>query len=431
MRLVRVGWALLILLVLAIGGYVLWAQEPVIAGIEPPPRSAFDPALIETGARLAAIGNCASCHTAPGGDAYAGGRPFRTPLGTLYSTNITPAPGNGIGRWSEAAFRRAMRQGVARRGEHLYPAFPYDHYARLDDADLHALYAFVMTRAPAETFTPPLRFPLNQRWALNLWNLFFLDRTPFHPDPARSPEWNRGAYLVEGIGHCGSCHTPRSVFAAEKTSEPLAGGEAEGWRAPALDAASPAPLPWDRAQLFAYLRHGWDAEHGAATGPMRPVVDSLAPADDADLHAIAGYLAAPPDKIPPPRKERADAAAARAATAGLPPPATGEEAAAALFAGACAACHVGGTAMLPPHGINLALSTAISEADPRNAIRIVLDGVRPGGDGAGPLMPEFDGVFTDAQLVALLSYIRAHYGGGPAWTDLAAQLRDIRADRKR
>src|SRR5690242_10374812 len=122
MRLVRAGWALLILLVLAIVGYVLWAQEPVIAGIEPPPRSAFDPALIEIGARLAAIGNCATCHTAPGGAAYAGGRPFPTPFGTISSTNITPAPGNGIGRWSEAAFRRAMRQGVGRRGQHLYPA---------------------------------------------------------------------------------------------------------------------------------------------------------------------------------------------------------------------------------------------------------------------------------------------------------------------
>jgi len=428
-RRLRIGLAFFVLLVLAIGAYVLWAQEPVIAGIRPPPRSAFDPALIETGARLAAIGNCAFCHTAPGGAAFAGGRPFPTPFGTIYSPNISPAPGNGIGRWSEAAFRRAMRQGVSRRGKHLYPAFPYDHYAKVDDGDVHALYAFIMTRAPVETFTPPLQFPLNQRWALTLWNLFFLDRRPFHPDPGRSAEWNRGAYLVTGLGHCGSCHTPRNVFAAEKSSRPLAGGEVEGWRAPALDAASPAPVPWDAAQLSAYLRHGWDAEHGAAAGPMRPVVDSMAPADDADLHAIATYLAATPESISPARKQRASAAASRAATTELP--ASSEAAAAALFAGACAGCHMGRTAMLPPNGVNLALSTAIGEADPRNAIRILLDGIRPGESGAGPVMPGFDGVFTDAQLVALLSYIRAHYGGGPPWADLAAQVHDIRADRKR
>ena len=246
-RALRKFLAIAVVLVLATGGLALWSREPVIAGVEPPPRSAFDPALIENGARLAAIGNCHICHTIPGGADYAGNRPIATPFGTVASTNITPAPGSGIGRWSESAFRCAMRQGVSRRGHHLYPAFPYDHYARLDDADLHALYAFIMTRRPVETSTPvnALAFPLDQRWLMAFWNLLFLDSKPFRPDPQHTAEWNRGAYLVLGLGHCGGCHTPRNLGGAEKTGQALGGGEAEGWRAPALNANSPAPVPWN------------------------------------------------------------------------------------------------------------------------------------------------------------------------------------------
>src|SRR5437588_2210389 len=161
MRILRGMLLIVILLVATAGGFVLWSQRPVIAALEqPPPRSDFAPDLIEHGARLAAIGNCAVCHTVPGGTPFAGGRPIPTPFGTVYSSNITPAVGTGIGRWSEAAFRRAMREGVSRRGQHLYPAFPYDHYARLTDDELHALYAFVITRAPVEVATPAndLRF---------------------------------------------------------------------------------------------------------------------------------------------------------------------------------------------------------------------------------------------------------------------------------
>ncbi len=446
-RILRRPLAIAAVLVLAIGGFAVWSQERVIAGIAPPPRSAFDPALIENGARLAAIGNCQACHTVPGAADYAGNRPiptpFGTPFGTVPSTNITPAPGSGIGRWSEEAFRRAMREGVSRRGHHLYPAFPYAHYARLDDDDLSALYAFLMTRLPVETSTPAntLEFPLNQRWLLAFWNLLFLDSAPFRPDPQHTAEWNRGAYLVAGLGHCGACHTPRNFLGAEKTGQALGGGEAEGWRAPALNAASPAPVPWDEAQLFAYLRHGglrqgrlrqgWSAEHGAAAGPMQPIVNDLARAADADVHAIAAYLAAQQGEISPERRQRAAEVLARAAKSELPKPAPGEELGAAIFAGACALCHTNAPGVAPPRGIDLALSTAINEVDPRNAILILLDGIRPGEGKAGPSMPDFDGAFSDAQLTALLFYVRAHYSSFPAWTDLETQLRDIRRSRER
>ena len=432
MRIRRVVLAAVAGLSIAAIGFVVWSQEPVIAGIEPPAPASFDRALVDKGARLAAIGNCRVCHTAAGGPDYAGNRPIATPFGTIYSTNLTPAPGSGIGRWSEAAFDRAMRKGISRRGFHLYPAFPYDHYARLSEDDLHALYAFIMTRRPMETYRQAndLSFPLDRRWLLAFWNLLFLDSAPVRPDPHHDAEWNRGAYLVTALGHCGDCHTPRNLLGAEKSGA-LAGGESEGWLAPALNAASPAPVPWDAAHLLAYLRHGWDVAHGAAAGPMQPVAESLAQADEVDLRAIAAYLAAQQGEPSPPRRRRAIAALARASETALPRPAPGEELGATLFAGACAACHAGaGPAMVPPRGVNLALSTEVNAADPRNAIRIVLDGIRP-ADEEGPTMPRFAAAFTDAQLASLLGYVRAHYSDGPAWADLAAEVHRVRGGSQR
>jgi mono/diheme cytochrome c family protein len=433
MRLLRLALLFLVLLPIGFSALVLSWQEPVIARIEVPSRSAFDAAVIAKGAKLAAVGDCAVCHTAPGGRPYAGNRPIPTPFGTIYSTNITPAPGNGIGHWSEASFRRAMRRGISRDGRHLYPAFPYPHYAKLDDGDLHALYAFIMTRQPVDVFTPAneLPFPLNERWLLPVWNYFFLDRTPVRPDPGQSAAWNRGRYLVEGLGHCGDCHTPRNLLGGEKTSQALGGGAAEGWRGSALNVASPAPVPWDAPHLIAYLQHGWDIEHGAAAGPMQEVTGGLAGADPADLRAVADYLAAQQGEITPARRQRAKEALARTATSASPQQAAGEDAAAAIFAGACAACHTGGPAMVPPHGIDLALSTTVNEMDPTNARRIVIGGIRPREGEAGPWMPGFGNAFTEDQLVKLLAYIRAHYASGPAWPDLAAKLRDIRETHKR
>jgi mono/diheme cytochrome c family protein len=201
-RLLRIALALGVLLIVAAGAFVLWSQRSEIAAIEPPQRAAFDRALIEKGARLAAIGNCAVCHTVPGGPPYAGARSIPTPLGTIYSTNITPDAETGIAHWPEDAFRRAMREGIARDGRHLYPAFPYDHYARATDEDIGALYAFVMTCPPVSQRASPnaLPFPFNQRWGLAFWNLLYLNGAPFRPDPQQSADWNRGAYLVTGSG---------------------------------------------------------------------------------------------------------------------------------------------------------------------------------------------------------------------------------------
>ena len=414
----RVRWviaAIVLLPVLAAIGYGSAAQYPLIDKLKnPPPRAAFSQKLIDRGATLAAIGDCHVCHTAPGGADFAGNRPIPTPFGTVYSTNITPAPGSGIGYWSKAAFRRAMRRGISRTGRHLFPAFPYPHFARLSSLDLDALYAFVMTRRPAETTQLPndLPFPLDQRWLMSFWNLLFFHATPFRPDPHRDAEWNRGADLVEGLGHCGDCHTPRNLFGAEDRAHPLTGGAGEGWTAP-------APVQWTAAQLFQYLRHGWDKTHGAAAGPMQPVVAGLKRADPEDARAIAAYVASlQPAVAPAPRRDATRAAA---------PDPLG----AALFAGACARCHAGGEPMLPPHGIDLALSTAVNQRDPRDAILIVLDGISQPNAEAGPTMPGFASSFSDQQMAALLSYLRARYGAGPTWPDLAATVRTLRRSKGR
>jgi mono/diheme cytochrome c family protein len=431
MRLRRIILTIIALLALAAGGFVWASQHPVIAGIEPPPRAAFDKALIDTGAKLAAIGNCRSCHTVPGKADFAGGRAIRTPYGTIYSSNISPAPGTGIGRWPEEAFTRAMRRGVSRRGQHLLPAFPYDHFTRLSDGDIHALYAFMMTRVPVENFVPANKFPLNQRWLVPIWNALFLREAPFQADPKHDDEWNRGAYLVSSLGHCGACHTPRNLLGAEKTGYALAGGEADGWTAPALNAASPAPAPWDAESLYTYLRQGWEASHGAAAGPMQPVTENLVHADTADVRAIATYIAAQQEKSSQ-RRRGGETPANSSGSSQAGKPAQGDGMGAAIFAGACANCHSAAPdAATAAHAIDLSLSTALHENDPRNAILTVLEGIHPGPEQAGPWMPRFENAFTDTQLSALLNYLRVQYGSGAAWPGLEGKIREVRNNKER
>src|SRR6202158_5814656 len=272
---------------------IVIAWRPAIAAIDPAAPPSFDDAVATRGRDLAAIGNCSTCHTTRGGRDFAGGLPVPTPFGTIYSSNITPDADTGIGRWPEDAFRRAMRSGVDRDGRHLYPTFPYDHFTHVSDEDDRALYAFLMTRQPVHAVARAnqLPFPLDRRFVIAGWKLLFLRRDAYQPDPAKSPEWNRGAYLVEGLAHCGACHTPRNALGAERTSASFAGGEADNWSAYAINAQSPAPVPWTADALFAYLRHGWDPDHGTARGPMAEVVGNLSDVPDSDVRAIATYMA--------------------------------------------------------------------------------------------------------------------------------------------
>ena len=392
------------------------AWRPAIAAIEPPAPQSFDTVLVKRGRELAAIGNCNDCHTVRGGKDFAGGLPVPTPFGTIFSSNITPDAETGIGQWSEAAFRRAMRSGVNRDGQHLYPTFPYDHFTNVTDEDDRALYAFLMTRQPvhAPARANELSFPLDQRFVIAGWKLLFLRRGTTQPDSTQGAEWNRGAYLVEGLAHCGACHTPRNALGAERASAQFAGGDVDNWHAYAINAQSPAPVPWDADALFAYLRDGWHSDHGVARGPMAQVVSNLSSVPESDIRAIATYMAGVFGAPTPDRKRRGEAVLAQAKS---PPMQASKSnvAGAAIYAAACAVCHETDRA-LPYGGVNLGLSTAISGPDPRNVSNIVLSGVRAVEGERSPIMPGFAASMNDNQVSALLNYLRSRFSDQPAWT---------------
>jgi mono/diheme cytochrome c family protein len=418
-----------VLAALVIGGAVAAfaiAWRPAIAAIEPPAPQSFDAALVKRGRDLAAIGNCNDCHTVRGGKDFAGGLPVPTPFGTIFSSNITPDAETGIGRWPEAAFRRAMRLGVNRDGQHLYPTFPYDHFTNVTDEDDRALYAYLMTREPvrAAARENQLPFPLDQRFVIAGWKLLFLRHGAYQPDSTKSAEWNRGAYLVEGLAHCGACHTPRNLLGAERASAQFGGGDVDNWHAYAINAQSPAPVPWDADALFAYLRDGWHPDHGVARGPMAQVVSNLSSAPPSDVHAIATYMAGVFGAPAPDRKRRVDEVLAQANS--LPAQASKNNAAgASIYAAACATCHESGRA-LPYGGVNLGLSTAISSPDPRNLANIVLSGIPAVEGERSPIMPGFAAGMNDDQISALLKYLRARFSNRPEWNGVEKTVAEAR-----
>jgi mono/diheme cytochrome c family protein len=411
--------AIVIVVVIVGAGIAALVWRPAIDPVNRPAAASFDAALVKRGGELVAIGNCRTCHTTPDGRDFAGGLGVPTPFGTIYSTNITPDEKTGIGTWSEAAFRRALREGIDRGGRHLYPAFPYDHFTLVSDADIAALYAFVLTREPVAATAPAntVPFPLNLRPLLAGWKLLFLRTGPFQRDPGESEEWNRGAYLANGLGHCGACHTPRNFLGAADKQKAFAGGAAEGWTAYALDAASPAPVPWDAEALAFYLYNGWHPDHGVARGPMSEVTDNLSTVPKADVQAIATYVASLGG--PASASQRQGAPGDHAGSPG-----------AAIYASACATCHDAGRA--PPYGgIDLSLSTGPSGPSARNVINVILWGLPAADEQRRPIMPGFAGVLNDRQLADLLAYVRARFGNKPPWADVEKDIREARAGASR
>lgn len=407
---------LLWILGIAVVGFVAYAWRSSIPPIDAPAAESFDAQSVQRGAQLAALGDCATCHTAPGGETFAGGRPVPTPFGTIYSTNITPDPATGIGHWSKAAFQRAMREGVNREGDHLYPAFPYDHFTLVNDADSEAIYAFMMTRQPVQARTQEnhLPFPLNMRFILAGWKLLFFHKGPYEQDSTRDEQWNRGAYLANGIGHCGACHSPRNSFGAEIGSQHFAGGDTEGWRAYAINADSQSFEAWNAEDLHMFLRNGWHERHGDAHGPMAPVSQNLSSVPDADVKAIASYVASVIGK----RDEPSEKTSARETPS--------NDIGAAIYAASCASCH-DGTRPLPFGGVKLTLSTAVTGEAATNLINVVLDGLHPPEGTAGAIMPGFSSALTDEQLESLIAYIRSNLGAKPPWTGVESSVREARS----
>ena len=411
----------------------LWPMKPALPLTAGPDVSLYSMRAIERGRLVAAAGDCMVCHTAPGGKTNAGGLALDTPFGTIYTTNITPDNDTGIGRWSYTAFERAMRQGVHQDGRQLYPAFPYTAYAKLSDADMQALYGYLMSQ-PAVKSEPPktqLAFPFNMRPLLAGWNALFHDATPFTPDPSRSAQWLRGAYLVEGAGHCAACHSPRNQLGAEKTGvHYLAGGEAEGWTAPALNQLASGPRAWSSEALFQYLRTGYSTQHGVAAGPMAPVIHGLAELPDSDVRAITTYL------LDLPKAGRAAPVAVGDSTASAEMPAAatihalqgrsanGER----IYQNACAACHDAGSGpTLFGARPLLSANTNVHAATPDNLIQVILNGIQEPADDALGYMPGFKDSLNDQQVADLVGYLRErHAPQEPAWPDPTATIKRLR-----
>lgn len=419
------GWGGLAAVAVVVAGAIA-SWQPEIAPRDEKESHVFSQQQIAHGKMLADLGDCAVCHTRPGGVRNTGGLAMEIPFGTIYSTNITPDNETGIGKWSYAAFERAMRHGVDREGHYLYPAFPYTAFTRTSDEDLQALYAYLMSQ-PAVNYQPPvtaLSFPFNIRQGIVTWNWLFLTPGAMKADPAQSAEWNRGAYLTEGLGHCSACHSPRNLmFGEQGGAAHLTGGVAEDWTAPSLTGSSLAPLAWKREDLLSFMRTGYSANHGVAAGPMAPVIEEgLSRLPEQDLQAIATYLRS----YHPVEPKVAQAKRLNQWAELHTEPLTTEGA--RIFSGACMACHAQEKgAQMAGVRPSLALNTNLYADTPDNAIRVVLDGIQQPANVNLGYMPAFRHNLNDRQIAELLNYLRHSYAGKAPWPDLPAQVSRLRA----
>jgi mono/diheme cytochrome c family protein len=410
--------------------FLAFAWRPAIAVVDPPATSSFPDELIAKGKILAGAGYCTVCHTRAGGQPFAGGLGLKTPFGMVYSTNITPDPETGIGRWSLEAFTRAMHEGVARDGSHLFPVFPFDHFTRVSDDDLKALYAFIMTVPPVRTVAPAntIPFPLNIRFLQAGWKLLFFRSGAYQGDPSKSAEWNRGAYLATGLSHCGGCHTPRNLLGAEESGEAYTGAVIDNWIAPPLTDANPSPVAWTESELFSYLRSGAAPLHGVTAGSMSPVVHAgLSAMPDSDIHAIAVYFA---DLDHAAQRTASINATVKDALARSGLGSTEQyDPDARLYAGACIGCHYNaGPAPLAARP-ELALNSALTLPEPTNFINVVLDGIGFAEGGTSLVMPGYGAALADADIARLAAYLRRTRTDKPAWTDVEQKIAAARAQR--
>lgn len=367
--------------------------------------------LVERGRYLARAGNCVSCHTSSGGPAFAGGLAFETPFGKLYSTNITPDPETGIGKWTEEQFRSAVREGVRPDGAHLYPAFPYTAYTKLGDEDVSALFAYLKIIKPV-SFTPPeneMSFPANQRWALGIWKALFFDEGRFVADTSKPEEWNRGAYLVEGLGHCSACHSPRNFMGAEQSGMAMTGGEytdkvmtgeIRTWSAPNLTDVSNGLKTWPVEEVAAYLKTG-RSSFNETHGPMNEVIlNSTRHLSDADVKAMTVYL----KSLPANEGDIGKAASAQVLKDGE-----------TLYNVNCGTCHQpnGEGAASHDSGAKLVGNPMVQASNPASLINVILYGphlAKLPGEKRWKDMPEFGSKLADEEVAAIASYLRNAWG---------------------
>lgn len=394
---------LAVLTMIALMAGPVLAQEAAVTPSDP---------VVAQGLYLAQAGNCISCHTRAGGEPFAGGVAFVTDFGTIYSTNITPDKTAGIGDWTEEQFFRAMREGIAADGTHLYPAFPYTDFAKVTDADLKAIWAYLKTLNPSSQQPPEneMGFPFNQRGLMAVWNALFFDGAPFTSTAGKSADWNRGAYLVEGLAHCGACHTPRNALGAEDDSRALsggtyldkvAGGAMRPWSAVNLTSADDGLKTWSVDDLASYLKTG-HAKPAGTFGPMNEViVNSLSKLTDEDVRAIAVYL----KELPPIERAKPSGLSVADLREGD-----------TQYTIHCGTCHlptglgsVPGSELGPP----LVGSAVVQAEDPASLINVILYGAeipQPPPEKSWTTMKPYGNLVDDEQAAAIATYVRASWG---------------------
>jgi mono/diheme cytochrome c family protein len=400
---------------------------------------AADSALAQRGNYLAIAGDCGACHTAPSGKAMAGGLPLATPFGPIYATNITPSKAYGIGNYTLAQFANALRKGVRADGAYLYPAMPYTSYALLSDDDVKALYSYFMSNIVAVDSPAPktkLPFPFNIRLSIAAWNFLFLDEKSFATDPSKSPEWNRGAYLVRGLAHCGDCHTPRNILMAVEPSRDLGGGIVDGWDAPNITPDETSGIGgWSQEDVVGYLRTGRTAGKGQAAGSMAEAIDlSFRYLTDSDLRAITVYLKSIPSihNAADTRAPYQWGAPASELTRirGVPLPADPNEfSGAQLYDAYCATCHGSeGQGSFDRNLPSLFHDTALGRTSANNLVLAILQGVRRQPDTPNLLMPGFSDTLSDRQITNLGKYLIEKYGNPNAQISID-QVADLRSGK--
>jgi mono/diheme cytochrome c family protein len=371
--------------------------------------------LVARGEYLTRAADCAACHTAPGGKPFAGGLPFKLPMiGTIYSTNITPDQETGIGAWSDAEFLKALHQGIGKDGKHLYPAFPYTSYALMTDSDVLAIKAYLLTLKPVQ-YTVPMNdvsFPFNQRYLMMFWNALFKPAHRFRLNADQPADWNRGAYLVEALGHCGDCHTPRNILFGLNNKRKFAGALIQGWKAYNITRDHDFGIgSWSDKQLEGYLSVGHAEGRGSAGGPMSEVVDnSLRYLTEPDIKAIAMYL-----KSVPANGDRTDVAAA-------PTPSTPREVSEQptspeyggpglhVFEGACVGCHQFDGKGSVSNYASLVGGRTANDPTGTNATQALIGGTHIHIAKAAGFMPHFGDGYSDPEIAAVVNYLTARFG---------------------
>jgi mono/diheme cytochrome c family protein len=418
--------AAVLLLVALYGGWMIFQPGPYsFAGGRPvdlarytgPSPTGVPPEMIHAdsttrGEYITHLADCKACHTVPGGEPFAGGRAFILPFGTIYTPNITPDPDTGIGRWSDAQFLRAVHRGISADGSRLYPAFPYASYTMLTDADVLAIKSYLFSLRPVRRINRPntFSFPFNQRWLMAFWSAFFNRDERFRPIPEQSPEWNRGAYVVEAAAHCGECHTPRNLLQAMNQRRKFAGGAAEGWTAYNITSDRGSGVgDWSAAELAAYLAGGHARGRGSASGPMGEAVElSLSKLASSDIAAIVTYV----QSVKPIR------------SGALPTPAVGaadspkvasivDPEGKRMFEGNCVSCHAWTGAGAIVEEAQLSGVRAVNDASATNVIQMILSGT-DGSQGNRPYMPSFAAAYSDSEIAAVANYVTGRFGSQPA-----------------